>query len=98
MTSVTTFNTFADYYMNVDDGTSSNRAVARFNEAMDTTKTTTSKYVDCWTNPQGVVIVHLEHGGIAVVHGVKSVGGTVIDHGVGASTVALTIPNNNNNC
>jgi len=64
---MTTFNTFADYYMNVDDGTNPNRAVARFNEALDTSKTTTSKYVDCWTDPQGVVIVHLEHGGIAVV-------------------------------
>ena len=40
MTSVTTINTFGDYYMNVDDGSNSNRAVARFNKAMDTTMTT----------------------------------------------------------
>jgi len=78
MTSVTTFNTFADYYMNVDDGTNPNRAVVCFNEALDTSKTTSLKYVDYWTDPQGVIVVHLEHGGIAVVHGVKSVGGTFI--------------------
>jgi hypothetical protein len=113
MTRVTTFNTFADYYMNVNDGSNLNRAVARFNQAMDATKTTPLKYVDCWTDPHGVVIVHLENGGIAAVHGVKSVGGTfetpdtsvvghigmntraiagVINHGVGASTIVLTIP------
>ena len=113
MTSVTTINTFGDYYMNVDDGSNSNRAVARFNKAMDTTMTTNQQYVDCWIDPHGVVIVHLENGGIAVVHGVKSVGGTfetpdtrivghigvntraiagVINHGVGASTIVLTIP------
>ena len=40
MTSVTTINTFGDYYMNVDDGSNTNRAVARFNKAMDTTMTT----------------------------------------------------------
>ena len=113
MTSVTTINTFGDYYMNVDDGSNTNRAVARFNKAMDTTMTTNQQYVDCWIDPHGVVIVHLENGGIAVVHGVKSVGGTfetpgsrivghigmntraiagIINHGVGASTIVLTIP------
>ena len=113
MTSVTTINNFADYYMNVDDGPNSNRAVARFNKAMDTTMTTNQQYVDCWTDPHGVVIVHLENGGIAAVHGIKSVGGTFetpdtrvvghigmntraiagfINHGVGASTIDLTIP------
>ena len=112
MTSVTTINNFADYYMNVDDGPNSNRAVARFNKAMDTTMTTNQQYVDCWTDPHGVVIVHLENGSVAAVHGVKSVGGTFetpdtrvvghigmntraiagfINHGVGASTIALTI-------
>jgi hypothetical protein len=71
------------------------RAVARFNKAMDTTKTTSSKYVDCWTDPHGVVMVHLEHGGVAVVHGVKSVGGTfetpiarILGH-VGTNTRAI---------
>ncbi len=113
MTSVTTINNFADYYMNVDDGPNSNRAVARFNKAMDTTMTTNQQYVDCWTDPHGVVIVHLENGGIAAVHGIKSVGGTFetpdtrvvghigmntraiagfINHGVGASTIDLSIP------
>jgi hypothetical protein len=95
MKNVTTSNTFANYYMNVDDGTMSIRAVARFNEAMDTTKTTSSKYVDCWTDPHGVVMVQLEHGGVAVVHGVKSVGGTfetpiarILGH-VGTNTRAI---------
>ena len=113
MTSVNSTNTFANYYMNVDDGTKSIRTVARFNEAMDTTKTTPLKYVDCWTDPLGVIMVHLENGGVAVVHGVKSVGGTfespiarilghvgtntraiagVVNHGVGASKVTLSIP------
>jgi hypothetical protein len=114
MTRVTTINTFADFYMNLDNGMNTNRAVARFNEAMDTTKTSPMKYVDCWSDPNGVIIVHLENGDIAVVHGVKNVGGTfetpgtcvvghvgtntraiagVINHKVGASTVALTLPN-----
>ena len=95
MTSVTTSNTFAKYYMNVDNGTMLSRAVARYNEAMDTTKTNSSKYVDCWTDPHGVVMVHLEHGGVAVVHGVKSVGGNfetpiarILGH-VGTNTRAI---------
>ena len=46
MTSVTTTNTFANYYMTLDDGTNTNRAVASFNEATDTKKTSPSKYVD----------------------------------------------------
>ena len=81
MTSVTTINNFAEYYMNIDDGPKSNRAVARFNKAMDTTMTTNQQYVDCWNDPHGVVIVHLENGGIAAVHGIKSVGGTFRDAG-----------------
>jgi len=113
MTSVTTSNTFGDYYMNIDDGSNPNRAVARFNKAMDTAMTTNQQYVDCWTDHHGVVIVHLENGSIAAVHGVKNVGGTfesletrivghigmntravagVVNHGVGASTITLTIP------
>jgi hypothetical protein len=80
---------------------------------MDTTMTTNQQYVDCWNDPHGVVIVHLENGGIAAVHGIKSVGGTFetpdtrvvghigmntraiagfINHGVGASTIDLSIP------
>jgi len=95
MTSVTTPNTFANYYMNVDNGTMLTRAVARYNEAMDTTKTTSSKYVDCWTDPHGVIMVHLKNGGVAAVHGVKSVGGNfetpiarILGH-VGTNTRAI---------
>jgi hypothetical protein len=62
--------------MTLDDGTNTNRAVARFNEAMDTTMTSPLKYVDCWCDPNGVILVHLENGDITVVHGVKNVGGT----------------------
>jgi hypothetical protein len=69
MTSVTTTNTFADHYANlVDDGMNSNRAVARVNGAIDTTMTSSTKYVECWIDPMDVVIVRLMNGDIALLH------------------------------
>jgi hypothetical protein len=48
MTSAPATTIFAKYYLALDDGTNTNRAVARFKDVMDTTKTTLSTFIDCW--------------------------------------------------
>jgi hypothetical protein len=101
MTSAPTTTTFARYYLALDDGKNSNRTVARFNEVMVTTKTDPSTFVDSWSDPNGVILVSLEGGNIAVVHGVKNVGGggtfdkpgtRIVGHfGVGTRAIAGVI-------
>lgn len=83
MTDVPTTTTFTSYYRSLDnDGTSTNCAVPCLNEAMDTTMTSSSKFVNLWSDPHGVILLKTVDGVITIVHGVKNMGGTFNTLGV----------------
>jgi hypothetical protein len=62
--------------MSIDDSNPQYREVARFNEVLDTMKTTKMDFVAFWNDLYGVIMVRRNSGEIVIVHGVKNIGGT----------------------